>query len=482
MTQYDRDEPISWDNTPITTLPTREQARWDGTLVEATIAGIPESALDWQHNSDRTPYANLKILVRELRARDDIETPLDEGVVTEFVFETIRGFGPHTIPNALDAVRKDFDGDEHRSAIWWEKRAPVLAAHQPDLAGLPETGPPEDADITMAELRAINRDQGNDRDASGHSDGDEEENENEDEDQSASTHKDRNDTLPRCDSCTAETSNPTIDGWRLCDECQRSVDRSTTNTDMTEEDLNVEIPPGIEITYMDGQLVAQQPPDPETGVRTEPEQLRTFHDWLVADAPEGYVPHYIRCEKGGKAPLGAPDTNTWKTPADRLSIDEAIDWMEHGGNAGIAGLASDDNDPAIIGDSLVDLDIDDPEQVDFGTVTPSLSARSRSRYSQHLFYFTASDTDADEDEDVDGAEDTPIPNIDCEAGEVRTDNQFVLAPGSHVPVALSDPDDPDLQDIPKDEREHIGRLYHRARAARRNDRIRWLTTCLPAGS
>jgi putative DNA primase/helicase len=190
-------------------------------------------------------------------------------------------------------------------------------------------------------------------------------------------------------------------------------------------------PDGVEVVEENGDVIARQQPDPETGVRTDPDEFRRFHELLISEAPEGYTPHYIKCKKGSKAPL---TVSSWKQPEDRLSVEEAVAWLRDGGNIGIAGVARD---------TLIDLDIDDPELVD-DDVKPTLRGVSRSRPRPpggHGWYFA----------------DGEIPNIDSSAGEVRTDNQYVVAPGSHVPIVLSDPDDPDLEDIPKGDRENVGR-------------------------
>ncbi|MFC7059811.1 hypothetical protein [Halovenus salina] len=87
------------------------------------------------------------------------------------------------------------------------------------------------------------------------------------------------------------------------------------------------------------------------------------------------------------------------------------------------------------------MDVDDPDLVAEEDVKQTLRATSRSRGGYHGWYFG----------------DDEIPNIDSDAGEVRAMNQYVLAPGSHVPVNLDDPDDPDLDEIAPSERENVGR-------------------------
>ncbi|MFC7059792.1 hypothetical protein [Halovenus salina] len=183
----------------------------------------------------------------------------------------------------------------------------------------------------------------------------------------------------------------------------------------------------IEI-YEDGDdRVAGQPED--GGVRTDPDEFKRFHELLTAEAPDGYTPYYIKCERDEKGPFGG---GAWSNPENRLSVEEAIAWLESGGNIGIVGTTDD---------CLVDLDVDDPDLVAEEDVKQTLRATSRSRGGYHGWYFG----------------DDEIPNIDSDAGEVRAMNQYVLAPGSHVPVNLDDPDDPDLDEIAPSERENVGR-------------------------
>lgn len=155
------------------------------------------------------------------------------------------------------------------------------------------------------------------------------------------------------------------------------------------------------------------------------EEFAQFDRLLRKEAPDGYTPHYFRCRQGGKA----PDTSygSWKADSARLTAAEAIAWLESGGNVGVAGMEDD---------RLVNVDIDDEDETSLGDLKPTLVSRSRSRTGGHGFYF------AEPDED--------IPNIPTDdAGEVRTDGQFVVAPGSYVAV-----DEPDA--VPDDEKGDAG--------------------------
>jgi hypothetical protein len=154
-----------------------------------------------------------------------------------------------------------------------------------------------------------------------------------------------------------------------------------------------------------------------------PEEFRRFHELLVEHAPDGYRPWYFRVRQGSKAP---GTSGSWKDDDARLSVEEAIEWMEDGGNVGIAGTADD---------ALVNVDIDDEEETTPGDLKDTLIARSRSRTGVHAWYFAAPDED--------------IPNIPTDnAGEIRAEWQYVVAPGSYV--------DTDPTDVPEEYRDDAG--------------------------
>jgi Bifunctional DNA primase/polymerase, N-terminal. len=160
------------------------------------------------------------------------------------------------------------------------------------------------------------------------------------------------------------------------------------------------------------------------------EEFCRFYDLLLEAAPVGYEPWLFRVRSGGKAP--ATQFGSWKDESARLALDAAVEWMEEGGNIGIAGTADDE---------LVNVDIDDEDETDIDDLKPTLIGRSRSRTGVHAWYFAAEH----------------IPNIPTDtAGEVRTSWQYVVAPGSYVET--------DPQDVPEDERELAG-YYTIERAA-----------------
>jgi len=154
------------------------------------------------------------------------------------------------------------------------------------------------------------------------------------------------------------------------------------------------------------------------------DEFKRFNELLTKHTPDDYTPWYFRVEAGSKA----PDTSfgSWKSEGARLTAEEAIQWMEQGGNVGIAGTDDDD---------LINVDIDDEDETTPEDLKPTLTARSRSRTGSHAWYFEA--------------EGATIPNIPTDdAGEVRAEWQYVVAPGSYV---KTDPDS-----VPADEREDAG--------------------------
>jgi P4 family phage/plasmid primase-like protien len=161
-------------------------------------------------------------------------------------------------------------------------------------------------------------------------------------------------------------------------------------------------------------------PDPR------PDEFIEFIDALTESAPEGYEPWLFRCEQAGKNP--DLSYGSWKADSARLSVPEAVEWMKGGGNVGIAATADG---------PLVNVDVDDDEETEIGDVKKTLLVRSRSRTGFHALYFEASDSDE-------------IPNIPTDdAGEVRANWQYVVAPGSYVPVD-------DVDALPESERDMAG--------------------------
>jgi hypothetical protein len=150
------------------------------------------------------------------------------------------------------------------------------------------------------------------------------------------------------------------------------------------------------------------------------QEFRRFTDRLLGSAPLGYIPHFFRCSPNSKTP--ALEFGSWSSIRNRLTIEQAENWMEEGGNIGIAGMPYD---PLTIVDQ------------DHGLLNwniKTLRTRSRSRVGLHNYCFSA---------------DPKIPNIPTDhAGEVRSQGQYVIAPGSYVPT---DPDG-----VPPEDRGNTG--------------------------
>lgn len=148
---------------------------------------------------------------------------------------------------------------------------------------------------------------------------------------------------------------------------------------------------------------------------TKPGQFLEFMDRLLdsKNVSEGYKPFIFPVQQGNKA----PSTNiSWKAPQSRLSIPEARKRLAgNHGNVGIAGRPED---------RLILLDIDDPSIED--ELKETLKIRSRSRSGTHAIYWA-------------DPEDEALPcNIPTDKGELRSSDQYVVAPGSYVPVTDSE--------------------------------------------
>jgi len=149
-----------------------------------------------------------------------------------------------------------------------------------------------------------------------------------------------------------------------------------------------------------------------------------FLELLTDEAPPEYEPWLFRVEAGSKAP--DISFGSWKKERARLSKADAVKWMEAGNNVGIAGRPDG---------PLINVDIDDEDETSADDLKPTLIARSRSRTGVHAWYFEAPGAD--------------VPNISTDdAGEVRANWQYVVAPGSYVETAADN--------VPDDERDDAG--------------------------
>jgi putative DNA primase/helicase len=147
-----------------------------------------------------------------------------------------------------------------------------------------------------------------------------------------------------------------------------------------------------------------------------------FINILRSNSIEGYYPWLLRLNPGGKDPI---EGISWKSEQARVTIEQAIDYMAHGGNIGIAGTATD---------NLVNMDCDGGE-IQEKEVKPTLMVKTRSRTGKHCFYWN-----------IDTPKITNIPTD--EAGEVRSQWQFVVCAGSYVET--------DPMKVPEEERKDAG--------------------------
>lgn len=164
--------------------------------------------------------------------------------------------------------------------------------------------------------------------------------------------------------------------------------------------------------------------------KTDPEEFKRFHTLLTRDRPD-YRPFYFPLNPNSKDPL---DNKSWK--ANRITVEQAVKYLEMGFNIGIAATDTD---------ILVLMDVDDLEKV--GSFKPTLTVISRKRIGKHGYYFTKdkpSETIFD---------DSAKQNIATEdSGEIRAKWQYVVCTGSYVPVSPEE-----LERIPENDRANAGR-------------------------
>jgi putative DNA primase/helicase len=158
---------------------------------------------------------------------------------------------------------------------------------------------------------------------------------------------------------------------------------------------------------------------------TDPEQFTVFNELLTRNAPKDYIAYYFPLEKNGKEPLVGV---SWKK--NQKTFKQALALMKKGFNIGIAGTDQD---------FLCILDVDDLTQVRLDQIKPTLQVTSRKRIGRHYYYFS-----------LDGSAKKNISTRD--AGELRSNWQYVLAPGSYVPCG-----EKELRNMPEQERAQAGR-------------------------
>ena len=148
-------------------------------------------------------------------------------------------------------------------------------------------------------------------------------------------------------------------------------------------------------------------------------QFLGFYDLLIKNAPRGYNPWFFPCEKLGKNPcanailkINSSSKGSWSHESARLSKEQCIEHIKQGYNLGISAR---EGDPLIIGDV---------DKVEYLSQVPdkTLITISRKRAGRHFFGW-----------DKDG---TAKINLPTDSGEIRSNNQYVLSPGSYVPFNL----------------------------------------------
>ena len=219
-----------------------------------------------------------------------------------------------------------------------------------------------------------------------------------------------------CDSCGKPTRSHKVGTRLVCHDCHtdhqpRLVTDGGWEADKEEQRAddgapNDEISQRLQEALDEGRFDGDGP---------EPAELELYLDRLMAGAPDEYnEPWLFKCAKGGKDPYRRQ--GSWKDESNRLTPEEAIKAMERGFNIGLAGMEDD---------RLSQKDIDELEHFDLTNLNSGLTVRSQSRTGFHQPEFSE--------------EPGAIPNIPHpEAGEIRAQGQYTIAPGSHI-----DPDDED---------------------------------------
>lgn len=146
----------------------------------------------------------------------------------------------------------------------------------------------------------------------------------------------------------------------------------------------------------------------------------TFYNCLMDNAPSGYTPWFFPCVTKGKNPdpnaiikINSESKGSWHHESARLNKEQCIKRIKEGGNIGISARRGD---PLIIGD--ID-ELEQLSQMPQGTLTTI----SRKRQGGHFFGW-----------DKDGSAKINLPT---DYGELRSENQYVLACGSYTPFDQS---------------------------------------------
>jgi len=159
------------------------------------------------------------------------------------------------------------------------------------------------------------------------------------------------------------------------------------------------------------------------------EQFEKFYNLLMSNAPKDYIPWFFPCKKNGKDPcpeailnINPTSKGSWHHFSARLSKEQCIEHIKMGYNIGISVR---ENDPLIIGDI---------DNKDYLSQLPkdTLTVTSRKRIGAHFFGWNK-----------DGTAKINLPTDD---GEIRSNNQYVLACGSYVSFNLNEKKDKEAYD------------------------------------
>ncbi len=159
----------------------------------------------------------------------------------------------------------------------------------------------------------------------------------------------------------------------------------------------------------------------EEQIKFKVQEFEKFYNCLMSNAPEGYNPWFFPCDVNGKNPsvkailrINGDSKGSWHHDAARLSKEQCIEHIKWGYNLGISARG---NDPLVI------IDIDEEKYLDQIPKNTLINV-SRKRAGLHAFCWNK-----------DGSAKINLPT---NYGEIRSDNQYVLAPGSYTPFLMSD--------------------------------------------
>ncbi len=149
-------------------------------------------------------------------------------------------------------------------------------------------------------------------------------------------------------------------------------------------------------------------------------EFEIFYELLMKSAPENYSPWLFACKSNTKNPsptailkIDSSSKGSWHHDAARLNKEQCIEHIKLGYNIAISARK---DDPLILGD------IDNPEYLN-QLPEDTLTTTTRKRVGAHFFCW-----------DKDGTAKINLPTDD---GEIRSDNQYVMIPGSHVMFDMS---------------------------------------------